>query len=210
MGIRMIGDNKKVIVELKQKLGTYEKDYVELQQLNENKQKELQDNRREAHSIEGLITTLETKLRQAKQGIGSVSVRLHTVEKEQEILERQQQIQQIKSQHLTFLDLVGEHLQELEDKQQQGRKLPLEIEVNAEEFKTKLAALDTIDYIKTYGMSPAYQTYRDTKKAYEEKLEQMIGSHLDGMPSLMFSYEDYVPYAQNFIRNNHIRSYLQQ
>ena len=206
----MISDNKKVILELKEKLGTYEKDYVELQQLNQEKENELHERRREVNSIEGLITTLETKLKRTRQGIGSVSVRLQTVEREQEIFERQQKIQNIKDEHPSFLDLVGEHLQELEVKQQQGRKLPLEIEVNAETFKTKIGELDTIDYIKTYGMSPAYQTFRDTKKAYDNKMEEMIGSHLDGMPSLMFAYEDFVPYAQNFIKNSHIRNYLQQ
>ena len=59
-------------------------------------------------------------------------------------------------------------------------------------------------------MSPAYQTFRDTKKAYDNKMEEMIGSHLDGMPSIMFAYEDFVPYAQNFIKNSHIRNYIQQ
>ena len=104
--------------------------------------------------------------------------------------------------------MVGEHLQELEAKQQGGRKLPLEIEVKAEDFKNKLAELDTIDYIKTYGMSPAYQLFRNTKRAYDIKLEEMIESHIGAAPSVMFAYEDFVPFAQNFISNTDIRNFL--
>lgn len=206
----MISDNKKVILELKEKLGTYEKDYIALQKDNEDKHQELKSRQAEAHSIEEIIGVIGTKIRRTRQTLGSTAVRLQSLEKEQEILERQHKIQTIKDEHPSFLDLVGEHLQELEKNQKQGRKLPLELEVNAESFKNKIGELDTVNYFRTYGMSAAYETYRDIKKAYDDKLEGMIESHLDGIPSLMFAYEDYAPYAQDFIRNTHIRSYLQQ
>ena len=50
-----------------------------------------------------------------------------------------------------------------------------------------------------------YQNYAET---YDKRIEDLITGHLDGIPSQLYSYEDFMPMARSFIKDNNVIGYL--
>ena len=72
----------------------------------------------------------------------------------------------------------------------------------------KIELFDTNEYITTYGMDKVFVLYQNYAETYDQRIEDLITGHLDGIPSQLYSYEDFMPMARSFIKDNNVIGYL--
>ena len=111
------------------------------------------------------------------------------------------------TQYPNFLDVVEDKLSELEVKQQEGKRLPNEIKIEAITQIAKLRELEQLDYLKRCGMTDEYQVYSNIKLAYNNEVERDIENSFNN-GSFSKSYEDFIYLVDDLISNKYIRSYL--
>ena len=111
------------------------------------------------------------------------------------------------TQYPDFLNIVEDKLSELEAKQQEGKKFPNEIKIEALSQIAKLREFEQLDYLKRCGMTDEFQVYSNLKLAYNNEVERDVENSFNN-GSFSKSYEDFEYLAVNLLNNKHIRSYL--
>jgi len=201
-------ENKsKEITELKAKQKTFEDDYTALQEENNITQKNLREARQKVQDLENTTRILGHKIVRATKGQGITTLQLRALEEQQQLYERHKQVEILKEEHPTFLDLIGTYLKELEIEQEQGKKLPLELAVNADVFRDKIEEIDTQNFIRTHGLGGVSLTFRNFQEQYEARITRLIEGHLDGN-NQFYSFEDLELIAKRFIQEPNVKEYL--
>jgi len=201
-------DRKNEIKEMKAKLEQYQSDFTNAQLANEELNNELNLARRKVNELDRSIQQTQTKIRETSRGQGITSLQLQELSNEQRLYERNLDISNLVEEHPSFLDVVEIQLKEMEIEQDEGKILPLELVIDTGIFKEKLTELNNIDYIKTYGRNKASLTYSNYEEAYDKKIKNLVEGHLDGLPSQLFSYEDFSPIAKEFLKSPSIKEFL--
>ena len=203
----MLVDKTKEIAELKKQLQEQKNGYEELVKVNDNKEIEKQEAIKKLKNIEEIIRSI-----QFRQGMASKAIRytrrdLEKLEIAQKKLERKNKINDMLSTFPTFLEMVEDKLKVLETKQKLGNKTPLDFEYNSLRQTAKIAELESLEYVRTNGMTDAYKVYGNIKKQYDNEIQYDIELSLTNS-SFTKEYGDYTFYAERLISNNDIREFL--
>ena len=201
-------DRKADIKNLENMLSADEQTHKDLHLELHNLEGDLHEARKNVDGLERAITTKHEDIRLLTRKLGNGRVQLQSLQQEDRLYERQAKIESIKSEHPSFIDLLSDYLNDLQKKQEAGKKLPLEVPINAESFIKKIELFDTNEYITTYGMDKVFVLYQNYAETYDKRIEDLITGHLDGIPSQLYSYEDFIPMARSFIKDNNVIGYL--
>ena len=203
----MLVDKTKEIAELKKQLQEQKNGYEELVKVNDNKEIEKQEAIKKLKNIEEIIRSI-----QFRQGMTSKAIRytrrdLEKLETAQKKLERKNKINDMLSTFPTFLEMVEDKLKVLETKQKLGNKTPLDFEYNSLRQIAKIAELESLEYVRTNGMTDAYKVYGNIKKQYDDEVQYDVELSLTSS-SFTKEYGDYAFYAERLISNNDIHEFL--
>ena len=203
----MADDNKTAIAEAKVKLRSLENDYQHLAKVNDDKETELQETLQKQKVIEGVLKDVHIKLNRINREADFTNLKLNKLKIKQHALERKNKFNEMLTSYPDFLNIVEDKLVELEAKQQEGKRLPNEIKIDALSQIAKLKELEQLDYLKRCGMTDEYQVYSNIKLAYNNEVERDIENSFNN-GSFSKSYEDFIYFVDDLMSNKYIRSYL--
>jgi hypothetical protein len=203
----MADDNKTAIAEAKVKLRSLENDYQHLVKVNDDKETELQETLQKQKVIEGVLKDVHIKLNRINREADFTNLKLNKLKIKQHALERKNKFNEMLTSYPDFLNIVEDKLVELEAKQQEGKRLPNEIKIDALSQIAKLKELEQLDYLKKCGMTDEYQVYSHIKLAYNNEVERDIENSFNN-GSFSKSYEDFIYFVDDLMSNKYIRSYL--
>ena len=204
----MAEDTKTAIAEAKAKLHSLENDYKHLAKVNDDKEIELQETIQKQRVIEGVKKDIAIKLNRINRETSFTQLKLNKLEIKQHAFDRKKKFNEMITQYPDFLNIVEDKLSELEAKQQEGKRFPNEIKIEALNQIAKLKDLEKTDYLTRCGMTDEYKVYSNLKLAYNNEVERDVENSFNNNGSFSKSYEDFEYLAVNLINNKHIRSYL--
>ena len=193
--------------ELEKQLSEFEQDYKELNEINAEKEQELQQAISDKQNAEEIMRSINFKLNRINRNIGNIHIKLHKLELEEKEERRLQEIKNLREQYPTFINLIEHRLSEIEANQKEGKKHPLEVEINAIKAKERIEQLDSIEYVQNFGFTNAYQVFRDKKQAYEYQIQADIEQSFEN-ESFSKSFEDFESVAIDLINDISIKEYL--